>query len=256
MFYLFNSRFHVTNRLNGIKRLNLERGEILMKKIFLISVFCIALFAYALPVRATYINYLYNMDDSGTSGVTSDDTMTTQVSFAIVDTFDSTTPAGWTYSSNDIVNGTVSGSYAAPYISDASVQAPDATDYFVVPLGDSTNTVEVSFGGEKYNYLGLLWGSIDSYNSIKFYDGDTLLETWTGSNLPTPAVTGGSQNSANSNLYVNFYDLPEFDRIELISTSKAFEIDNLAVALVPVPATILLGFLGLGIGGWKLRKSI
>lgn len=31
-------------------------------------------------------------------------------------------------------------------------------------------------------------------------------------------------------------------------------VSNLSV--VPLPATILLGFLGLGVGGWKLRKSI
>jgi choice-of-anchor C domain-containing protein len=33
-------------------------------------------------------------------------------------------------------------------------------------------------------------------------------------------------------------------------------LDDVTVSLVPVPATILLGFLGLGIGGWKLRKSL
>ena len=40
--------------------------------------------------------------------------------------------------------------------------------------------------------------------------------------------------------------------------SNAFgpALDNVNVSLVPVPATILLGFLGLGIGGWKLRKSL
>ena len=33
-------------------------------------------------------------------------------------------------------------------------------------------------------------------------------------------------------------------------------LDNVKVSLVPLPATILLGFIGLGIGGWKLRKSM
>ena len=33
-------------------------------------------------------------------------------------------------------------------------------------------------------------------------------------------------------------------------------LDNVKMAVVPVPATILLGLLGLGIGGWKLRKSM
>jgi hypothetical protein len=32
--------------------------------------------------------------------------------------------------------------------------------------------------------------------------------------------------------------------------------DHFAVNVVPLPATILLGFLGLGVGGWRLRKSL
>ena len=29
-----------------------------------------------------------------------------------------------------------------------------------------------------------------------------------------------------------------------------------SLEIVPLPATILLGFIGLAVGGWKLRKSI
>lgn len=45
-----------------------------------------------------------------------------------------------------------------------------------------------------------------------------------------------------------------FDSLELNPYGPA--LDNVNVSVVPLPATILLGFLGLGVGGWKLRKSI
>ncbi|MBN1974869.1 MAG: choice-of-anchor C family protein [Sedimentisphaerales bacterium] len=42
----------------------------------------------------------------------------------------------------------------------------------------------------------------------------------------------------------------------LINTACGPALDGVTVSLVPVPATILLGFIGLGVGGWKLRKSM
>lgn len=42
--------------------------------------------------------------------------------------------------------------------------------------------------------------------------------------------------------------------LDSYSSYKGFFGPNLVA--VPVPATILLGFLGLGVGGWKLRKSL
>jgi len=60
----------------------------------------------------------------------------------------------------------------------------------------------------------------------------------------------------HTNLYVNFYNLPEFDAVRFLSSGWAFEFDNLAVGLtpVPVPGAVLLGVLGLSIAGIKLRK--
>jgi hypothetical protein len=39
-----------------------------------------------------------------------------------------------------------------------------------------------------------------------------------------------------------------------VSEQYAFEFDNLAAGVVPVPGAVLLGMLGLSIAGIKLRK--
>lgn len=42
----------------------------------------------------------------------------------------------------------------------------------------------------------------------------------------------------------------------VLNTGNPSNPDTFNIAVVPIPATILLGLLGLGVGGWKLRKSI
>ena len=204
--------------------------------------------------EATMITYDYQL--------ASDGTLTTPVSssLAVVDTYDSGGRPGWDYINAGgtwgIVSGDLSGHYARPY--NYVTDAPDSTNYFVVQTG----SVLVDFKGT-YNYLGLFWGSIDAgdsgiYNTIDFLKKDSLgnyniVETWTGNQII--GGSGGSWTAPSDNMYVNFWDLQDFDAILISSNSPAFELDNLAVSLVPVPATILLGFLGLGVGGWKLRKT-
>jgi hypothetical protein len=182
--------------------------------------------------------------------------LTTPVSGAIVDTFDAERP-GWTYGGNwQIVTGTTAGQYAAPWYVD-----PDPTKYLSVPKTDTQADPEVAtvfFGGSKYHYLGLFWGSMDGYNQIKLYDGDILVGTVTGDQATLGSQALGNQGNYLDNAYVNILSTVAFDRIELQSGGSggtfAFELDNLAVAPVPVPGAFLLGMLGLSVAGVKLRK--
>jgi hypothetical protein len=221
-----------------------------MKKFFLIILCCVVLFAYAAPAAAS-ISISYEYKEDGT-------TLTTTNSLAIVDTFDSGGPA-WSYTGKGGSDwGITSGSSnqgAAPYNYISNIS--DNTNYLAI----RSNSLRVDFNGT-YNYLGLFWGSIDNgyygiYNTIEF-----LKHTESGGYESVLFVTsdeiisglGGGWTSPTDNLYVNFHNVPDFDAVRFSSNHPAFELDNLAVA-VPVPATILLGFLGLGVGGWKLRKS-
>jgi hypothetical protein len=211
-----------------------------MKRLFFIILCCISLWITNTSVMAdTYIDYSYTTAPDSSR-------LTTSFDGAIVDTFDSDRP-GWDYYGGAVVSGSVSGNYAAPYL--------DVTNFFAVnsPLLQTGTTATVFFGGAKYNYLGLYWGSVDTYNKIEFFNGENIVAAYTGLQIDSPA--NGNQSSLETNLYVNFYHVPEFDQVRFISTSPAFEIDNLAVGHAPVPGALLLGLFGIVTAGIKLRKS-
>jgi hypothetical protein len=152
-------------------------------------------------------------------------------------TFDSGTCAGYAGCSNvSIVQGSSSGVYAAPYL--------DTTKYSTVS-GGQTSTFNLGFAAD---YFGLYWGSIDSYNTISFYLGNSLVQSFSGTPVAGLLQDGG-QTSWASNRYVNFnFVNATFDKVLLISGSNAFETDNHAfrkVASVSEPMTLVLMDLGL-----------
>lgn len=153
-----------------------------------------------------------------------------------------------------VVMGSISGQYAAP-------GATDTTFYLAVPAPSpqsSSGSITVDLSTKTNNYFGLYWGSIDTYNSISFFRGNDLLYSFSGDAVVGIANANGNQISLSSNTYVNFYDLPAFDRFTLASSGRAFEVDNVAVGTAPVPepATLFLFGTGLlGIAGLRARKK-
>ncbi|MBD2667505.1 PEP-CTERM putative exosortase interaction domain protein [Richelia sinica FACHB-800] len=160
------------------------------------------------------------------------------------------TPGGTT----NIVTGSVASQYAAP--------TGDTTPYLTIaPVANNvtgnTGSVTINFA-KALDYFGLYWGSVDTYNSISFYDGANLLTTFTGSNIPDTTASG-NQTSPQDNVFVNFFAGAgeKFDKIVLTSTGVAFESDNHAYRAVPEPASILglLLFGGLGVSSLVKNKS-
>jgi len=118
---------------------------------------------------------------------------------------------------------------AAPFIGPLP-GAQDTTKYLTIGANSSET---ITFASEM-NTFGLYWGSLDSYNSIKFYDGTTLVASYTGNQI-SPLFPTGDQGSFSSNGYVQFSGLHTFNKVVLSSTSNAFEIDNISAGYVPAP---------------------
>ena len=104
----------------------------------------------------------------------------------------------------------------------------DTTNYLIVSAG---GVETITFASQK-NAFGLYWGSVDSFNTISFYDGTTLVASYTGADVGP--LLSGNQNEFSSNGYVEFSGLHPFDKVVLETGSgNAFEIENISAGYVP-----------------------
>ena len=211
-----------------------------LRKTFLAA---IASIGFATGANATTITF-----DSVLDG---DLVSTSAVSGVTIVDFNDQTCGAYASCSGDfnIVIGDRGGKYAAPYVSPAD--SDDATYYMSVPdtntRNSGTDRVAIFDLGLTANYFGMLWGSVDRYNTLQFLLGDTIVDSYVGNDVS--ALANGNQGIAATNFYVNFFNLPTFDTIRMISTSFAFETDNHAFGQVAVPEPGVLGLLALGLVG-------
>jgi VCBS repeat-containing protein len=126
-----------------------------------------------------------------------------------------------------------SSSSAAPFVGPG---VADPSNYLTIGGGASET---IQFTSSK-NAFGLYWGSVDTYNAIKFYDGSTLVASYTGADV-APLLANGNQGSFAANGYVEFVGLHNFNKVVLSSSSNAFEIDNISAGNVPASHALLTG---------------
>ncbi|MBF2000289.1 MAG: PTPA-CTERM sorting domain-containing protein [Synechococcales cyanobacterium M58_A2018_015] len=126
------------------------------------------------------------------------------------------------------------------------------TNYLTLGSPLEPGPVTISFRGPaRLNYFGLYLGSIDGFNSIRFFNGATQVARFTGGDLLRAL---GDTRSGRVTQYVNFFASNRsqlFDRIQLISASPSLESDNHAFRVVPTPALVPAA---LGFAGAMLRK--
>jgi hypothetical protein len=142
-----------------------------------------------------------------------------------------------------IVSGTSPNNYANP--------AGYAGNYMAILDGHS-ETLNFS---RPMDIFGLLWGSIDTYNSLEFLlNGVQVGAIIKGSDLAAPIAASGDQLGPNSNAYVTFSNLL-FDEVILSSSGNSFEFSNVAAA-APEPSTwamMILGFFGVGFMAYRRK---
>jgi hypothetical protein len=182
----------------------------------------------------------------------------TTVAGATTITFDSaalgrpngTNLSGATYTGGVIVTGNVPRQYASPLNNN--------TNY--IKVGSSAETLRINLPGLG-DYFGAFMGSLDSYNGIAFFNGETQVATFTGTQISSTCNGSGSQTNSSCNPFVNFFaqnSSQQFNRVVMTSTSAAFETDNHAFrssgTAVPVPPALLGTAFTAVIGALKVRK--
>jgi hypothetical protein len=127
------------------------------------------------------------------------------------------------------------------------------------PFGTSGNYLSVLGGGSidisfsERNSISFFWGSVDSYNSIQFFNSSNDVIT---GNQVSPLLATGCQTSPLCNGYVTFTSDTPFNHIVLSSAQNSFEITN--IAAVPEPSTwamIILGFAGIAFMVYRRKEQ-
>lgn len=169
---------------------------------------------------------------------------TSTESGAVTADFDNAPPAGWSYTGGALFTSSIGGVTAVP---------PGATGNFwsIGTSGNQDGPGVVSLAGGGAKYYGFLWGSPDEYNTVSFYDGATLLGSYTGSAVYPPA-NGDQSIGRFFNAFAGSGE--KITSVQFGSTQNAFETDNHAVIAVPEPESYALMLAGLAVVGFVARR--
>lgn len=163
------------------------------------------------------------------------------------------------------VQGSQSGVYAAPVLSGGQgapfggqADGVDVTTYLTTGKSPVPGGEVILRFATPQQYLGLLWGSVDLYNTLEFFDANGSIGSITGGQVN--AAADGNQGAAGT-YYININSDVPFTYVKATSSQYAFEFDNVAFNSTPVTIpdggalTGILGasLLGLGAVSRKLR---
>jgi hypothetical protein len=168
------------------------------------------------------------------------------------------TPIGGSFSSDPLVvppPGNANGIYQSPF---NNTPLLDTQTYFSVGGVDgngegAVSPVTLTLGGPADSF-DILWGSIDSYNTIEFFSGATSLMSFTGTDIVNLFALGGSPLNYEQVALLRFSDFGTggLTSVQFSSSQAAFEF---ALAPVPLPASALLLLGALGGLGFVSRRG-
>jgi len=178
----------------------------------------------------------------GCAGPTAGYGSTTCVAGAtVVDFNGGSAPANFS-GTGSVFSGTT-GAWAEP--------AGDASDYLAVTTYNPSGVEDIRLSSVN-NYFGMLWGSVDNYNSVEALLNGNVVGVVNGADVIAAGTNFGNQQASGSNEYVNMTFGTGYNEIKLITGNYNFEVDNLAFANVPEPGSFAL--LGLGVAGLIARR--
>lgn len=131
-----------------------------------------------------------------------------------------------------------------------TIPAMADTGTYTSVSGDSTATYELT---SAINSFSFMWGSVDDYNHLEFWNDGAWLGMLSGSDAQ---LVGAPKAVEWVNATITLDML--FDEVRFISGTNAFEYANLGLSVVPLPAALPLygaGLAVLGFMGWRRRKA-
>ena len=126
----------------------------------------------------------------------------------------------------------------------------------VSTFGDESGTTPVTIAfANPLDYFGLYWGTPSANNTLSFFNGDRLLQSFSGDALYSVVPSTGAA-------YANFFAEAgeSFNKVVLSDSSFAFESDNHAYKVaasesVPEPLTSLTAFASIVTGVLMKRQQ-
>lgn len=118
-----------------------------------------------------------------------------------------------------IYRGNVAGITAAPW----TPTGIETRNYFST---QPNGAITINYAHNQ-QYFGVMWGSVDSYNNLSFYNNNTLVEHVNGREV---AQNPNGNQAANGTYFANFNFAADsgFNRVVFSSTSPAFEFNMIA----------------------------
>ena len=187
--------------------------------------------------------------------------------------FSGTTPAGAAWFSTVTGGSAIAAPLVTPppanldnvYLSPFANTSLDSTTYFSVgAVGDADGDAEGPEGGTSpavlrfasdQSLFRILWGSIDSYNTLSFFNNGSLVASLTGTQLVSLFSLPGSPANYNQVASLVFGFDSGYDAIRFTSPQAAFEF---AISTVPLPAAawmLIAAISGLGFVARRSRQA-